>query len=640
MKNCSIRAVGFAAAVLAATIEHWLRNRQLAGRSIFAITTTVAVVIASGGVDSGVALATRSTRAVDAEAVVHSSATQTRAADPTQSLRRSIVSRVAATTLPLTWSAPSYIDDTGDLTSVSCPSASFCMAVDGTRSRMRVDESLTWNGTSWSAPTNIGTSHGFDSVSCASASFCMAVNDASGDTYSWNGTSWATDVDPGRNLSFDSVSCPSTTFCMAVYGGAGYTWNGTSWSTAILVPDPSYFGYLLSSVSCSSASFCMALDDYGNAFTWNGASWSGPIGTSSHGISDRYAVGFDLSCASASFCMAVDSGGNAFTWSGASWSGPSDSGGGLSVSCRSASFCVGLGADSHWELAAVTWNGASWSAPTEIDSHYGQESPSVASVSCASASFCMAVSQDGYAVRTGTKGPGAASCRNPVGPPSTPDYCALSDWRAHTEKGSKTPGREPLNVIISARSNISLDDIYDGLTDWSKRGCEWTVSPETADVTGSGGYIPQQEAWRRGGCLRGAGGYSFDGNEDHIRFWRQPIPGTNTEAWFGTASYETACFVIGEPPNQQFLHFDEQNPAFIVRHWGDKWHCIDGGPGSYGSDGYNAGAETFVADLKNAATAHGWDVTPRVVKVQAGIGLDGVPYSNRVDVVTVTKAKP
>ena len=47
---------------------------------------------------------------------------------------------------PLTWSAPTNITGTRYLTSVSCPSAAFCMAVD-------TIDAYTWNGASWSAGT-------------------------------------------------------------------------------------------------------------------------------------------------------------------------------------------------------------------------------------------------------------------------------------------------------------------------------------------------------------------------------------------------------------------------------------------------------------------------------------------------------
>jgi hypothetical protein len=81
-----------------------------------------------------------------------------------------------------------------------------------------VDEkgnALTYNGSSWSAPTNIDGTNALLSVSCASSSFCVTV-DEKGNALTYNGSSWSapTDIDGTRFLS--SVSCPSSSFCVAV----------------------------------------------------------------------------------------------------------------------------------------------------------------------------------------------------------------------------------------------------------------------------------------------------------------------------------------------------------------------------------------------------------------------------------------
>ena len=62
----------------------------------------------------------------------------------------------------------------GNMRSVSCPSASFCMAVD-----QYGNDALTFNGSSWSAPVRVGPASMRDeltSVSCSSATWCVAVD--------------------------------------------------------------------------------------------------------------------------------------------------------------------------------------------------------------------------------------------------------------------------------------------------------------------------------------------------------------------------------------------------------------------------------------------------------------------------------
>ena len=134
---------------------------------------------------------------------------------------------------------------------MSCPSASFCAAVDD------FGNVLTYNG-SWSGPTNIDSANPLSSVSCPSASFCVAV-DAQGNALTYNG-SWSgpTNVD---SAPLDSVSCPTASFCAAVaYQGSVVTYNGTSWSAPTNIDSTDD----LSSVSCATASFCAAVDFSGN----------------------------------------------------------------------------------------------------------------------------------------------------------------------------------------------------------------------------------------------------------------------------------------------------------------------------------------------------------------------------------------
>ncbi len=76
------------------------------------------------------------------------------------------------------WRAPQVVDPTGLLTSVSCPTTSFCVALDGT------GHAVTFDGSRWSAPRavlpddaadGIGVNR-LDLVDCPSASFCLAVS--------------------------------------------------------------------------------------------------------------------------------------------------------------------------------------------------------------------------------------------------------------------------------------------------------------------------------------------------------------------------------------------------------------------------------------------------------------------------------
>jgi hypothetical protein len=130
------------------------------------------------------------------------------------------------------WSAPtpSGPENNGN-SRVSCASATFCAAAFYAFSGSYVQ---TYNGTSWATPTKVGAMEvlPLSSVSCPSATFCVVVgNNGSGGGYAltYDGTSWAGQtVDTGYTGEFrglNSVSCPSTSFCEAVSSGTALTYT-------------------------------------------------------------------------------------------------------------------------------------------------------------------------------------------------------------------------------------------------------------------------------------------------------------------------------------------------------------------------------------------------------------------------------
>jgi hypothetical protein len=227
------------------------------------------------------------------------------------------------------------------------------------------------------------------------------------------------------------------------------------------------------------------------------------------------------------------------------------------------------------------------------------------------------------------------------------DYCQPADWdtaRAATPLAQIPPFAEPLNVVISGRSTVTLAAIQQALGDWKTVSTATDVSvagirlkcisSESADVTGNG-YRPQYAAWRLGGCL-GGNELSLSGNEDHVRIWNQPVPGSKYGAWFVAASYETMCLV-----RDGRLQTADANKGYAVLHPGSAYHCVDGGPGSTAAahpDGYDDAATAFSAAVATAAKKHGWQVSERTVTVARGAraGEGGVPFSAAVHVVTVT----
>jgi hypothetical protein len=231
----------------------------------------------------------------------------------------------------------------------------------------------------------------------------------------------------------------------------------------------------------------------------------------------------------------------------------------------------------------------------------------------------------------------------------TADYCKPADWDtapASTPLAAIRPFVEPLNVIISARSTVSLADVQQALGDWKAVSTASSasvagirvkcISAENANVSGAG-YVPQAAAWRLGGCLHG-NELSLSGDEDHVRIWHQAVPGAAPGAWLVAASYETMCIA---PHGTLEPAVDDK--AYAVLHPGGAYHCVDGGPGSLTTrhpSGYDDGAQAFVAAIAAAAKGKGWTLTEQVVSRPiasgSGTGEGGVPFSGTVYLLTIT----
>ena len=357
-----------------------------------------------------------------------------------------------------------------DAESVSCGSPSYCVAV-GRYYTPNTDTYgallLTWTGGSWQAtqaplPGNAGDPSyaSLKSVSCPSASYCVAVGyytDTSGLgeglLLTWSGGSWSAAeaplpgnvVGPGIDLDHggaDAVSCASSTSCAAVgyymdtsrvSQGLLLTMSKGSWTAAEAALPGNAAGnpYVqLTELSCDSAAACVAEGTYQDAsnrsdtllLTWSGGSWeSAQTPLPADASSDSSVTITGLSCASASLCFAAGSytdtsgsgGGLLLTWTNGSWSVakipvPNDAStpqtAGLEgISCPSSVFCVAVGSyeaaksgyTGTWAQGLLlTWSNGSWKAETSPQPENAVSPPhgntQVDAVSCVSSVSCTA----------------------------------------------------------------------------------------------------------------------------------------------------------------------------------------------------------------------------------------------------------
>lgn len=100
--------------------------------------------------------------------------------------------------------------DEAFISELSCVSATFCVAVD-TRTTP-----LIWDGYTWLYSTVSGSPPGLTSVSCTTASFCLATSSTTGVALEWDGASWTPTPRLGLGRLPAVVSCSGTRRCLAV----------------------------------------------------------------------------------------------------------------------------------------------------------------------------------------------------------------------------------------------------------------------------------------------------------------------------------------------------------------------------------------------------------------------------------------
>jgi hypothetical protein len=320
------------------------------------------------------------------------------------------------------WGALTRVAPSGYLASaVSCPHRDFCVAAVRPSVTSVGGYVATFNGVSWSRPLRIDRYSYLTSLSCPSSSFCTAT-DAQGYVLRYRGSTWGS-----RHLeaiAADKISCLSRSFCVAAeYGGDAAIWSG-SWRLTHVAPSGTtpgvacisttrcfaseYLGYVtpyvsgtwqraerhdidhtsgrLVQVSCASATFCLAVDEFANVSRYDGAHWS-----VAHRVKP-FALGFDLvSCPTTSFCMVLAPGTYSWTFDGTSWHGPLDAADSAryALSCSGTHFCMSAGLYS----GPTVYRGTAW-RPTS-----GADRVPLESMSCVNASFCIAVSPAGHPLR-------------------------------------------------------------------------------------------------------------------------------------------------------------------------------------------------------------------------------------------------
>ena len=329
---------------------------------------------------------------------------------------------------------PAGLSD-GYITSLSCPSASVCTAIDPNGFMRTTD-----GGKKWSQEALIAGVSSPTALSCPSGSTCVAAAGAGQSAVTLHttdaGSRWVSDAFAAGLSQLDAIACRSTSVCEG--GGLGgsvrTTDGGAKWAEQ---STGAYSGYAVDSIACSSVSVCEAGEGTASAVlhtTNGGTTW---VATTTFPPSLGRAPFTGMACPKSSFCLGI-----MYTGSGSAILRTTDGGnvwvnvGSLlaaresltGLACPSASVCEAVGEEDSTNGGAVairtTDGGLKWVGGAKFPSNIA----GLTGVACPTTSTCEAVGSS-YAITSGyTLGrsyapftcPGSPTCR--VADGDTPAY--------------------------------------------------------------------------------------------------------------------------------------------------------------------------------------------------------------------------
>ena len=326
--------------------------------------------------------------------------------------------------------------ETGALNDVACtPGASSCVAVDGFGQVLRSTDAAR-DGT-WTTTARAPQWDGLDSVSCPSASLCVATGGGRiytstdpGDPSRWTSTTL-----PGPDQFVGDVVCQSVSLCLIDPAGVGLAFSTNPPSgrwTVTSLPTK----YSLTGAFCSSQLHCLVSNFNGQEFsTANPASgrWhtspTTPTFTTGTCPTPRLCVAFNDYPLKTTIDTTTDFGSG-------KWKRHRTGDSLISVACPSAKLCVAVGAYGEIETttdpAADIWTGS------RIDGGGW-----LSSVSCPSTSLCIAIVGSGgtsggdIAITTYPAAGASAWTTSPIetSPCPAPSFCTVEEIQASDATG-------------------------------------------------------------------------------------------------------------------------------------------------------------------------------------------------------------
>lgn len=314
-----------------------------------------------------------------------------------------------AVTSPLSWSEPVAIDPGAVIKAISCPSATFCVAVDN-HGQALTSTDPTGGAGAWEATDLTHETSGFVSISCPSSSLCIAL-DGAGNVWSSTeptagASAWSSfNLTEGADFASQAtISCASASLCVIapaveifsgpepggfVYVSQNPTAGALAWSKTLGVDGTQH---AVEAMSCLAAPLCVGGGARGDVQTS-----PNPLGTAGEWTAanvDEENNIFSISCPSTAFCLGGDIEGNVVsstdpTGGSGAWTAAHVDGGNaiFSVSCASSTLCAAVDDQGNAMASSEPAGGAGAWVVTEVEPNgIGV----LNTVSCPSEELCVA----------------------------------------------------------------------------------------------------------------------------------------------------------------------------------------------------------------------------------------------------------
>jgi hypothetical protein len=308
-----------------------------------------------------------------------------------------------AAAAPLTWTAPVHLDrlqpfgSSGIPFSISCAGTDLCVALGGSEGYATVSTNPAADSPTWSVPKPLGDDgREGRQVSCPSASFCVAIDGVGGvrttanpgaESPVWTATTLPAPPGNVNNGNLQHLSCPTTSFCVA-NDLTGYVYASTNPGAAsptwVVTASPVDSGLL----TCASSALCIVTDNMDKVRISTNPGAATPVWSTPVDITPDSKELDAISCPTVTFCLAGSRDGFAYrsvnpTDASPTWNEITTRSGYhvRSLSCPTADMCTAAGND-----GAITSTDPGAAAPVW---RFRPQSVPLGALACGTASFCI-----------------------------------------------------------------------------------------------------------------------------------------------------------------------------------------------------------------------------------------------------------